>query len=170
MQVLIVRHAPAADREDFAQTGQSDDLRPLTNRGKTKMIHNINGLKKVLPEIERIAASPLIRAQQTAGLLASAYSDAIRETLPALAPGSFESEVLAYLQKHAQTEQTIALVGHEPDLGALATWLLTGEVDIWMPLKKGSACLLEFTDEVEAGEAELCWMLRPKQMRLLADD
>lgn len=169
MQVLIVRHAPAADREEFAQTGQSDDLRPLTNRGKTKMINNINGLTKIVATIDRVAASPLIRAQQTAGLLASAYPNAVRETQPALAPGSSEEEVLAYLQKHAQTEQTIALVGHEPDLGALATWLLTGEADIWMPLKKGSACLLEFLDEVEAGQAELCWLLRPKQMRQLAD-
>jgi len=169
MQVLIVRHAPAADREEFAKTGQSDDLRPLTNRGKTKMIHNINGLTKIVPTIDRVAASPLIRAQQTAGLLASVYPNAVRETQPALAPGSSEEEVLAYLQKHAQTEQTIALVGHEPDLGALATWLLTGDADTWMPLKKGSACLLEFIDEVEAGQAELCWMLRPKQMRQLAD-
>jgi phosphohistidine phosphatase len=37
-----------------------------------------------------------------------------------------------------------------------------------MPLKKGAACLLEFLDEVEAGQAELCWMLRPKQLRQLA--
>jgi phosphohistidine phosphatase len=64
--------------------------------------------------------------------------------------------------------RTIALVGHEPDLGELATWLLSGRLDNWMPLKKGGTCLLEFIDEVEAGEAELCWLLKPKQLRQLA--
>jgi phosphohistidine phosphatase len=167
MQLLIVRHAPALDREEFAHSGQSDDLRPLTGKGKDKMINNIKGLNKILPQIDSIATSPLIRAQQTAGLLASVYPAAIRETLSALAPGISESKVLAYLQKQAKTAQTIALVGHEPDLGELATWLLSGHTGTWMPLKKGAACLLEFPGEVKAGEAELCWMLRPRQLRQL---
>lgn len=169
MQVLIIRHAPAEDREDFAQSRQSDDLRPLTNKGKNKMRQNVKGLQSIVPKIDRIAESPLIRAQQTAGLLASVYPNVVRETLSALAPDGSESKVLAYLQKYANTTGTIALVGHEPDLGELATWLLSGEIDTWMPLKKGSACLLEFLDDVEAGEAELCWMLTPKQLRQLGN-
>ncbi|RKZ54046.1 MAG: phosphohistidine phosphatase SixA [Candidatus Parabeggiatoa sp. nov. 3] len=168
MQVLIVRHAPAEDREAFARSGQSDELRPLSNKGKAKMLLNSKGLQTILPTIHRFAESPLIRAEQTADLLASAYPNAIRKTLPALAPDGSDSEVLSYLQQHANTSKTIALVGHEPDLGELATWLLSGEVENWMPLKKGAACLLEFRDDVEAGQAELCWMLRPKQLRQLA--
>jgi phosphohistidine phosphatase len=167
MKVLIIRHAPAEARETFALSGQSDDLRPLTNQGKAKMRQNVNGLKTIVPTIHRIAESPLIRAQQTAGLIAATYPDAIRETLSALIPAGSLVDVLAYLQKQAHTLQTIALVGHEPNLGELATWLLSGEEDTWMPLKKGAACLLEFPDHVEAGEAELCWMLRPKQLRQL---
>ena len=168
MQVVIIRHAPAENRQEFAQKSQFDDSRPLTNKGKDKMRQNIKGLQICLPQITRIAESPLVRAQQTAGLLAAFYPDAVRESLPALAPGGSELTVLAYLQKQAHTEETIALVGHEPDLGKLATWLLDGEAGEWMPLKKGSACLLEFSDDVEAGYAELCWMLMPKQLRQLA--
>ncbi len=169
MQVLIVRHAPAENRQEFAYTGQPDDLRPLTNKGKDKMRNNIKGLQTCVPQIDRIAESPLVRAQQTADLLAAVYPNAIRETLSALVPAGSESTVLAYLQKHADTTQTIALVGHEPKLGELATCLLSGQIGDWMPLKKGAACLLEFIDKVEAGEAELCWMLRPKQLRQLAE-
>jgi len=168
MQVLIVRHAPAEDREAFARSGQSDELRPLSNKGKAKMLLNVKGLQTILPTIHRFAESPLIRAEQTADLLASAYPNAIRKTLQALAPDGSHSEVLSYLQQHANTSKTIALVGHEPDLGELATWLLSGEIENWMPLKKGAACLLEFMADVEAGQAELCWMLRPKQLRQLA--
>lgn len=172
MQVLIIRHAPAEDRADFNQNGKPDDLRPLTAKGRAKMRKNVQGLQTIVPQIDRIADSPLVRAQQTAGLLASGYPNAIRETLPALAPAGsdFASSILLYLQQHAKNAQTIALVGHEPDLGALAMWLLCGRADSWMPLKKGAACLLEFIDEVEAGQAELCWMLRPKQLRQLANN
>ena len=169
MQVLMIRHAPAEERETFALSGQSDELRPLTHQGKNKMRKNINGLKKIIPMIDRIAESPLVRAQQTAGLITAAYPNAIRDNLPALASNGSMSDVLTYLQKYAQTTQIIALVGHEPDLGELVTWLLSGTANVWMPLKKGAACLIEFPDEIEAGEAELCWMLRPKQLRLLAN-
>jgi phosphohistidine phosphatase len=175
MQVLIIRHAPAEDRAYFNhnQSGKSDDLRPLTAKGRAKMRKNVQGLQTIVPQIDRIADSPLVRAQQTAGLLASGYPNAIRETLPALAPaGSDFASILLYLQQHAKNAPTIALVGHEPDLGALAMWLLCGRADSWMPLnfKKGAACLLEFIDKVEAGRAELCWMLMPKHLRQLANN
>ena len=168
MQVLIIRHAPAEDRKEFSRSGQPDELRPLSNKGKAKMRQNVQGLQTIVPQIDRIAESPLIRAQQTAGLLTAAYSNAIRETLPALAPNGAETAILAYLQKQSKKAQTIALVGHEPDLGELAAWLLSGQTNGWMPLKKGAVCLLEFVDEIEAGQAELCWMLKPKQLRQLA--
>ncbi len=165
MQVLIIRHAPAEDRDKF---GKTDELRPLSRKGKKKMRANVAGLQLIVPEIERIADSPLVRAQQTAGLLASTYNNAIRETIAALAPDGSVSGVLAYLQKHADTTSPIALVGHEPNLGELATWLLSGQIGNWMPLKKGGVCLLEFPNKIEAGQAELCWMLTPKQLRQLA--
>ena len=167
MQVLIIRHAPAEDRNEFARSGKSDDLRPLSANGKKKMVDNVRGLQTTVTDIHSILTSPLIRAQQTADFLAEVYPNSQREILPALAPLGSPSEVLEYLQSHADTTHTIALVGHEPDLGELVTWLVSGHTDIWLPLKKGSACLLEFSDRVEAGEAKFCWLLRPKQLRNL---
>jgi len=169
MQILIIRHAPAEDREKFAHTNQPDELRPLTNKGKAKMRQNIQGLLHLIPQIDCITTSPLIRTTQTAGLLASAYPNAQRKTLAALAPTGSKSAILAYLQKMAKTIQTIALVGHEPDLRELTTWLLSKQLDNWIFLKKGGACLLEFIDDVEAGEAELGWMLKSKHLRQLAE-
>ena len=37
MKLLVVRHGAAMEREDFASTGESDDLRPLTDEGKAEM-------------------------------------------------------------------------------------------------------------------------------------
>jgi phosphohistidine phosphatase len=169
MQVLIIRHAPTEDREVFALSGQSDDLRPLSELGKAKMRRNIQGIQKIVPKLQAIASSPLLRAQQTADLLARAYSPVQRDTLPALAPLGAVADILSYLQDYANTSHIIALVGHEPDLAQLATWLLTGHADNWLPLKKGAACLLEFPDEVEAGQAELEWALTPGQLRGLVE-
>jgi len=136
-------------------TNQPDALRPLTSKGKAKMHQNIQGLQHLVPQIDCITTSPLIRAKQTAALLASAYPNAKLKILPALAPAGSESVILTYLQKMAQTIQTIALVGHEPDLGELTAWLLSRQLNDWIFLKKGGACLLEFIEEVKAGKAEL---------------
>lgn len=159
MQIILIRHAPAQAQ------AQADELRPLSEQGIIKMRHNIIGLKKNVPSIQTIAHSPLQRAQQTAELLISAYPKAHQETLPALAPGGLSMAVLAYLQEQAETTLTMALVGHEPDLGELATWLLTGHRAHWLPLKKGGACLLAFWGKIEVGQAQLCWLLKPRQLR-----
>ena len=161
MQVLIIRHA---DAENEAKT---DELRPLSAKGKTDMRENAQGLKKIMPQIDRIAHSPLVRAQQTAEIIAQVYSATPLEILPPLAPGHSMTAILTYLQQQSPTASVIALVGHEPTLGQLASWLLTEQVGHWMPLKKGAVCSLEFPNQVEIGQAILTWMFRPKQLRQL---
>lgn len=162
MQVLIIRHAIA---EAWAE---SDALRPLSDKGRTKMRQQIQGLQRIVTHIDRIVSSPLLRARQTADLLYSAYPKAQRDTLPALAPGGSTTAILAYLQQQAETVSSITLVGHEPDLGELATWLLTNRKGDWCPFKKGAACLLAFEQTLAAGQATLCWSLKPVQLRYLS--
>ncbi|EIJ42881.1 phosphohistidine phosphatase SixA [Beggiatoa alba B18LD] len=165
MNVLLVRHAIAEERDEFAMTGKSDDLRPLTPKGINKMHKNAAGIKTQLPTIQQIFSSPLVRAVQTADILSEYYPEAHRHCLPSLSPDRSMHDVLNTLQTEAYTNHTIALVGHEPDLCELATWLLTGHVNDWLPFKKGGACLLNFDSEVEAGQAQLCWALTPNQLR-----
>ncbi len=168
MDVLVVRHAIAQERDEFAALmGQSDDLRPLTDKGQQKMRKNIKGLTTQLDNISVIAASPLVRAQQTAHLLQEQYSSADFHTLNALAPRGSIIDVLAYLKKQPQN-RTVCLVGHEPDLGEMTTFFLSSRPDTWLPFKKGAACLLRFEHAIEAGEADLIWFLTPTQMRDLA--
>ncbi len=163
MQVLIIRHA---DAENEAKT---DELRSLSSKGKADMWENAQGLKQIVPQIDHIAHSPLLRAQQTAEIIAQVYSKVPLEILHPLAPGHPMIAILTYLQQQAQIAPIIALVGHEPTLGQLASWLLTGQVGQWMPLKKGAVCSLEFSHQLEVGQAILNWMLRPKQLRQLVD-
>jgi phosphohistidine phosphatase len=167
MELVIIRHAIAEDYEEYALTNQSDELRPLSAKGEEKMRKNVRGLKKFVPFIHYIASSQLRRASQTADILGRAYPNARRDVLSALAPQGPVAAVLAYLQQYESVAPTVALIGHEPDLGELTAWFLSGRPGGWLPFKKGGVCLIEFPGKLAPGEAELRWVLTPTQLRKL---
>ena len=168
LRVLVVRHAIAEDRRVFARTGEPDSLRPLTRQGRRRMRRGVRGLARVVPRLDVIATSPLTRAVQTAEILAKHYDKAKTQRVAALAPGKPMNALLGWLAEQADG-RVVALVGHEPHLGEFISWALTGLRESFVPLKKGAACLLEFPDEVKAGRAKLLWLLKPSQMRALAE-
>src|SRR5262249_31041428 len=73
MKLLLIRHAIAEEREDFARTGKDDRLRPLTDEGRKRMKQAARGLLETLPEIDLLATSPLTRAAQTGAIVDSVY-------------------------------------------------------------------------------------------------
>ncbi len=164
MKLVVVRHAIAGDRVAFAETGQPDSERPLTDAGRKKMRANARGLRAVVPTLDVLATSPFLRARETADILAETYGRKVDE-VPALAHGGSRPALLAWLQ--AQHAETIAVVGHEPDLSQLIGWLVTGEAAPIVPLKKGGAALLLFPDLPLFGDAEIRWVLSPKLLRQL---
>ncbi|MDH3496759.1 MAG: histidine phosphatase family protein [Gemmatimonadota bacterium] len=164
MKLVIVRHAIAEDRVAFAETGQPDSARPLTDAGRKKMRANACGLRTVVPSLDVLATSPYVRARETADILAETYGRRVDE-VPALAHGGSHAALLAWLQE--ETAETVALVGHEPDLGLLIGWLVTGEAAPIVPLKKGGAALVLFPDLPLYGDGEIRWVLTPKLLRQL---
>lgn len=167
MRVLIVRHAIAEERVAFAKTGKPDDRRPLTADGRQRMAAAARGLRWLVPQLTRIATSPLVRAAETAEILATAYDDDVPvEVLGALAPGGKADELIAWLHPRA-ADTCVALVGHEPDLSELTTYLLLEKATAFFSFKKGGAALLEFDEPVGAGQGSLRWLLQPKHLRAL---
>lgn len=166
MQLLLIRHAIAEDRDIFGKTGLPDEQRPLTAMGEDKMLKAARGLAYLLPDVDALVSSPLTRAVQTADILAEIYPLAQREQLAVLSPGSSPQLLLDWLGEQEQ-KQTLVLIGHEPELGMLAAYLLTGQVFDFMPMKKGSAALLHFKNPPRAGGAQLRWSLTPRQLRAL---
>ncbi|HVR99529.1 MAG TPA: histidine phosphatase family protein [Thermoanaerobaculia bacterium] len=167
MKLLMIRHAIAEEREDFARTGKDDRLRPLTEEGRKKMKHGAKGLRKLVPEIDLLATSPLTRAAQTAAILDSSYNDLDEVEIEELTPEATPEEFLRWLRQ--QKAETIAVVGHEPSISLLMSWLLTGTERRIFSFRKGGACLLELPGEVGAGTATLHWALTPAQLRQLGD-
>jgi phosphohistidine phosphatase len=168
MQVLVIRHAIAEDRVEFAKSGKSDNERPLTAEGKRRMERAASGLRELVPTIDVVASSPLVRAKQTADIVAAAYGGKAVEIVPALSGDGNLKGVVAWLGSQ-DVQQTVALVGHEPDLGMLVSYLLTDTTSMAIALKKGAVCLLEFDAPVEPGAATLRWFLAPKQLRAIGD-
>lgn len=166
MRLLLIRHAIAEEREDFARTGKDDRLRPLTDEGRKKMKQAARGLRTLVPDIDLLATSPLTRAAQTGAILDSVYGGLKVAEIKELSPETTPAAFLRWLRKHRKKE-VVAAVGHEPGLGQILGWLLTGTERRLHAFRKGGACLLELPEGERT--ATLLWALTPAQLRALAD-
>jgi phosphohistidine phosphatase len=159
MQLVLIRHARAEERALFKR----DRTRALTADGRRRMRKAARGLRVLVPGLTGIATSPLLRARQTAEIVASACNSPAAMPLPALAPGEDAHAVLAWLRAQP-ADAALALVGHEPDLGLLAGWLLSGKRTGFVQFKKGAAALIEFAGAPAAGKGTLAWLLTAAQL------
>jgi len=162
-ELYLVRHAIAAERGD---AWPDDTKRPLTARGINRFKDQLGGLKWLDAAIDEIFSSPLVRAKQTADLLASAVDGHPGvKILDPLAPGHPASVVMAQLAKVAK-RQRIALVGHEPDLGHLAAHLIGAGRPL--AFKKGGICRIDIGKISARSTGSLVWFVTPKVLRKLA--
>ncbi|MDF1528745.1 MAG: histidine phosphatase family protein [Sedimenticola sp.] len=166
MKIIIIRHAIAENPAAFARNCKDDTLRPLTGKGIKRVEQSRQGLKKLEPKAEYILSSTLVRAVQTADLIAELYPNATRQAIPQLNPGADPAKLTSLLSDLPQ-ESTILLVGHEPDLSELISWYTNGSHFSFLQLKRGAACMLQFKAGPKAASAELIWLLPPKQLRSL---
>jgi len=162
-----MRHGPAVERG--ARGFEDDSARPLTPKGRRQMRKTVAALKKVGMDFDLILSSPLVRARQTAEIVASGLGRKQRLRLSkALAPGSPAAFLLRQLEREKPARKRILLVGHEPDLSRLASLLVAGGPHLQLEFKKGGLCKLEAEKLRAAKCALLAWLLTPKQMKLMA--
>lgn len=162
MMLYILRHATA---EETASSGD-DGARKLTDRSKEKMRGAAAGLRAMGLKFNVILTSPLVRAAETAEIVSAAYeNNPPPQVLPALATGIAPAEAVTALRafsKHAD----VMIVGHEPQLSAIASILLTGSSDVvHMKLKTGGCIAIDLPARFERGGGELRWMLTHRQLR-----
>jgi phosphohistidine phosphatase len=167
MQLLIIRHAIAEDKVEFARTGRDDTERPLTREGKRQMRHVVKGMRRVVRSVDVLASSPLVRAEQTAAIVAEEYDEISIDTVPELSPESDPAAFARWLRTQSEAK-VVAVVGHEPHLGMLTTWLMTGSRESHVTLEKGGACMLEIDEQPGTRSATLQWSLTPEVMKKLS--
>ena len=162
--VYLVRHAIAGP----APAGMSAADRSLTRDGARKMRQAAGGLKRLAVVPNVVLSSPLRRAEETAAVLVSVLTpDRPVEIYPRLAPGHDAVDVLKGLHPY-RAARALMLVGHEPDLGQLASHLLTGSSGIApLPFKKGGIAAFEVASLPPRTAGTLLWFLTPKQLRAI---
>jgi phosphohistidine phosphatase len=153
MQVLLVRHAAAVD----SGSARADYERWLTDDGRRTMVRVGDTLTAMGLLYSHVYTSPLVRAVQTAEILAATQPgfDGPLEVLSALSTeeGS-AAQALAPLGQ-AAADDLIVMVSHMPKVGVLAAHL--GRLATAPSFRTGSACLLR----LEGDQGRIEWMLDP---------
>jgi phosphohistidine phosphatase len=167
VKLVIIRHGPAGDREEWEAAGRDDRLRPLTSKGRKDVRRAAAGLASLVPTLDLVVTSPLTRAVETADIVAAQYGCEI-QLLESLTPESEPDRLMPWLKDQLRSG-TVAVVGHEPQLSTLGAYLMTGRATSFMDLKKGGACLLELPDPPRPGDATLKWLLTADALRCLDD-
>jgi len=164
-ELCIMRHGIAAERSSTAIL--DDSKRPLTSEGKEKMREIACGLASIGLKPDWIVSSPLVRAVETAEVVAEAFDpNPPLERCDALRPGGEPEALLTFLAKRPTRRRAI-VVGHEPDLGELAARLIGAGRSANMPFKKGGCCLISFTEFPPKTPGRLAWWLPPRILRRL---
>ncbi|MFO1311741.1 MAG: phosphohistidine phosphatase SixA [Burkholderiales bacterium] len=124
MDLILWRHAEA-------EPGEPDMGRRLTGKGQKQADRMALWLDAHLPDTCRILVSPADRAQQTAQALGRKF-----KTVPEIAPGASAAAVLG-AANWPESREPVLVVGHQPTLGMVASFLLSGEEAYWS-IRKGA--------------------------------
>jgi phosphohistidine phosphatase len=160
--LYLVRHAQA----EPARSGMEDADRVLSREGREDTVLAARGLRRLGVRLELFLVSPLRRAQETARLLAASLSARIEEHAP-LAPGRGAEEILQSLTGYSSLT-SVALVGHEPDLGQLASLLLSGDARYMpLPFQPGQVAAIEVGSLPPRAPGLLRWFIPQRALVLI---
>jgi phosphohistidine phosphatase len=162
MQIYIVRHGIAIDRED--PKCPPDPERYLTEEGVEKTKQVAKGVAALGATADLLLSSPYVRATQTAEIFASALDYAkqkIRRT-DLLLPGAEPSMLFRELAKDKQSS-AIFLFGHAPQLDDIIATALGSKHHV-TSLKKAGVALIELK-RISPPSAEILWLAPPKLLR-----
>lgn len=166
MEIYIVRHGDAVDRNDPRIT--SDEMRPLTDAGRAEVALMAGLLDKLGVKPELLLSSPLVRARQTAEIIAGRLGPKRGATVSdELAPGGSLAAVLNDILSHGRPAQTL-LTAHMPGVGELVGWLVWNQRVCVVPFRTAGVCRVDLpADSPLPGRGDLRWLLPPKMSERL---
>jgi phosphohistidine phosphatase len=167
MEIILIRHAKAESRD--ANSWPDDDQRPLTAEGRAEQRAAARAMKKMGIKFDFLLTSPLLRARETADLLAKGYRWAEPpQVVEELGHGYAVGAIVKLLAKFPPGA-VVAMVGHEPDLSDLTGALTTKDGRLNISVKKSGVVGIEFDGPAEAGKGALLYHLKPGHLRKLAE-
>lgn len=164
MHLYFLRHGRAANPGDWPG---DDDSRPLTEQGRDELRKVAQGLRRLDLSLDAILTSPLVRARETAQIVASELGLSAVET-PLLEPGCDLGQ-LALLAKDHETAHDLMVVGHEPDFSAMIGRLAGRHGHARVEMRKAACCRVDLPAPIPAPDAiaatgTLVWLLHAKHL------
>lgn len=152
MDVFLLRHG---DAEPAGPGG--DAARPLSKEGREEVRRVAQGIERLGVAFDRIVSSPLLRARETAEIVAATvgYREAIEQS-DLLFPGASPEATRALL---VGAPKSILFVGHEPHMSAFVGYLTGGAVR----MKKASLAKVG----LDGDRGTLAWLQTARQLRLI---
>jgi phosphohistidine phosphatase len=157
--LYLIRHAEAVDPGTAG--AHLDFDRPLTLHGRDQARSLALAFVRHGLTVDAIVASPLVRAHQTAVELAHVLLPESRVvTCDQLAPERLKPGKLSEFLADVPGER-VAAVGHMPELGAYAEWLI-GSADGSLPLAKAAVACIQFRGDPVKATGKLLWLVTPE--------
>ena len=155
MNCYFLRHGVAVEPGDW--TGRDFD-RPLTQEGIERMECEARAIADLSLDLDTIVSSPLLRARQTAEIVASRLK--LRDDIveDARLAGGFDPRRLAEILADHEKAEAILLVGHEPTMSA-TIGRIVGDASI--ELKKAALAGVALSDPSPARGTLIC-LIPPK--------
>jgi phosphohistidine phosphatase len=163
MHLFFMRHAEAEPR----QHSTDDFQRPLTAQGRAQQRLVVRALTPILQPLDHLLSSPLVRARQTADIVADTlrFPGTIEET-PVLGADCTIGAVLQLLQAYPRQARLLC-VGHEPDMSRLSAVFLDGEGRSAMAFQPGTLIGLSFPGHPAPGQGSLRLFFPPAEVLAL---
>jgi len=164
MELFILRHGIAVPRGTPGYASDSD--RELTPEGAKAIRQIARGMRAMRLAFDHVFSSPFLRTKQTAELaVAVLQPDRTVEYTGHLQPEGDREVFIGELITRCSAEESILVVGHEPYLSELISFLVCGDDSLRMNFRKGGLCKLSVSSLRIGKCATLEWLLTPKQLK-----
>jgi phosphohistidine phosphatase len=159
MILYFLRHGLAGDRDEW--TGD-DFKRPLTEEGKERMAREAATIARLGLDLDLILTSPLVRAYQTAEIVAQELNLVDKLVKDERLGLDFGPEKLALILQTYSIASALMLVGHEPSFSETIGDLIGGGS---VECKKGSLARVNLPNPMSL-QGDLVWLIPPKVLAL----
>ena len=164
MHLYLMRHGEA---DPVGGEVRRDAERALSTRGRDEVRLMGQALARLEPGLERILTSPLVRAAESGRIVAGSYpSPPPVEESELLTPGFRRQALLKHLESFG-ADARLLLVGHQPDMGELLSWLVAETPQAGIAVGTASLAVLTMRRPALDGEPVLRLLLTPALIETL---
>jgi len=156
MNIYLIRHGDA----EKASLKKMDYDRNLTPEGQQKIKTATEGWKLLVPNFSHIISSPIVRAVETAEIIAKVYKHPGKIIVDKRLTFGGKTEGLIDLALEIMGND-MAFIGHEPDFSSYVSDL-TSSSGVNVDLKKGMIAKISFDGKLRLGRGNLEFLIPAK--------